>query len=179
MRDTLLAWISERQDRLRALDEQRRELEIEIRSFQAAILLHDEEVASDARGAPRAASYASRGPIARHRSISERWKEVLVHVGRVVPEREPNANTFSLSDVQEACEALGHPVSPENVRSQMATYVIRGIVSRAKPGEFQFTAAAVNELGSVPIALTASPADAVVGGSTEQEEEAPAITAQL
>ena len=139
MSDTITGWIIERRARIAALDEQRKTLEIEIRSFEAALAVIPETSSVDR---PRSPS-VSRGSSLqgkRNRGVSAIWKSILdraIRRGNSMSEATP---IITLRDVEAASTQLGLTMSPDNVRSQMAAYVIRGYFTRDKAGEFCLTA---------------------------------------
>lgn len=127
MSDALKARIIERRRDLAALDERRTVLIVELRAYEDALRLIEGESEDDrtpTESEPRESLVRSRSP---------KWTELLKELAA----RHPNA--FTLDDAEIAAKRIDFHPTRGNIRSQMAMFVNRGILTRLGLGAFRFT----------------------------------------
>ena len=172
LKDTLIQALHEGRTRLEALDSERRMIELDVRACEAALAVFDGSAAPNVLSSE---TKPTRSASPRTRSISNTWRDILEQTGRMVS-ANPTATSFTLADVEAAAAAVNHQVSPENVRSQMATYVNRGLLARVRPGEFMFALATLDDTGAAfPTRMIASIQDVpeIVGDDAPELDNEP------
>jgi hypothetical protein len=129
--------IAEREGRLAALERERLEVEAELRAYRDALhLVRDAPTdARASRSAPTVVRQAAQddGGKRAARGLSGKWVHIWSAVGRKHP------GDFSFDDVIHVSEELGHPVSRDNVRSQLWSRGEAGDFRRTSPGMYRMT----------------------------------------
>lgn len=144
MTDTLTHKINVRQAALQELESTTQRLKDELQRLEMKRLVVEaelrayEDVAATLPVRTRRSRRDTDRPL--QRRLSQTWTFILRGLGRAYPD------TLNGEQIREVAEAGGYDVTPENVRSQMALYVNKGLVERTGPGEYRLTQIGAEEL---------------------------------
>lgn len=131
--------IAEREEQLEQVEAQIAEAERRALVLRAEIRAYED--ALNHQPIRRAASSGSRRKPARKRGLSQTWRELIAFIAIHAPA------PVGLDDLYRASQAMGHDLRDDSVRSQMASCVKRGYVTRVAPGQFTATAVQIDESG--------------------------------
>ncbi len=100
-----------------------------VRGVKAEIAALEKARPRRARAKPR----KSRKGLKRVRSISKRWKEVLIYIGKA------GSEGISIQEIMNYCNQAKLAISEESVRSNMTLYGKKGLIHRVKKNAYALT----------------------------------------
>jgi hypothetical protein len=148
MRDQILSKIEQRRARLLELERERLVLQGELSAYEDALRYfpsdNPQAVEKPATPTKVTNSNVDRVPVVRRRRRqSSYWKEALRRLSTTP------LSTFDIDAIMRGVADLGMTPTRGNVRSQMAAYIDRGLVSRVSDGEFKLTDEGLSQIHSL------------------------------
>lgn len=137
--------ISEREAQIADVARQISELEMRKATLCAEVAAYKDtlQYLAPASGRGRVRQAATAREPGTGRGISEQWANLLATASG------NGAHEFSIDDIVDAGERIGHEMKRPSVRTQAANMVTRGVLERVTPGTFRVSEIGMKDIGAI------------------------------